>query len=55
MSTGALSRLFRSSHRAQRMTANPGTKYCVDYNKADLVVFVEERIVRHASVCEVEL
>ena len=123
ISTGALSRLFRSSHRAQRMTANPGiriiicrdrrsrkffqngiffgkqhkilcsyalllkinkcrnvcfwrnfvasqngfffgqisslpgTKYCVNisFYKAHLVVFVEERIVRHASVCEVEL
>ena len=55
MSTGALARLFRSSHTARHMTANPGTEYCVDFYKADLVVFVEERIVMHAAVCEVEL
>ena len=29
MSTGALSRLFRSSHRAQRMTANPGIRIII--------------------------
>ena len=40
-----------------QISSLPGTKHCVNislYN-AHLVVFVEERIVRHASVCEVEL